>query len=154
MSKLHTHFCRSHDDPNSKLHWAAGETVPLDTRTEGVARWFFDARHPSGLACPDEGMHEDAVEPTSPAQKGCLEAKVSGPEQVTRKSTCLIVSALSRRGGQRKSLRGECALHRWCAPFAAQARLRRATSCPGSDLPPGGDRAKASRVDSSDGPAK
>ena len=36
-------------------------------------------------------MHEDAVEPTSPVQKGCLDAKVSGPEQVTRKSTCLNV---------------------------------------------------------------
>ena len=36
-------------------------------------------------------MHEDAVEPTSPVQKGCIDAKESGPEQVTRKSTCLNV---------------------------------------------------------------
>ena len=70
--------------------FSADVVSQLDTDRR-FARWFFGARHPSGLACPDEGMHENAVEPKSPVQKGRRDAKVSGPEQVTRKSSCLKV---------------------------------------------------------------
>ena len=61
------HTCEEvYDDPNIKVHLAAGETVPLNRQTEGFARWFLVARHSSGLVCPDQGKHKNVVQLTSP----------------------------------------------------------------------------------------
>ena len=61
---------RSRDEPNRMVSWAAGETVPHGQKGS------FVARHPSGLACPDEGIHKKAMQPTSPIQKGSCEAEL------------------------------------------------------------------------------